>query len=699
MTKAETTNGRVIIFHGGKAGEGKSLLAQNLAAMLGRRGRSRVMLFDLDPQARGEHNLRWGLAVGPTLAELSGNLARFDENTIRGYFPRSRSGVEVAVLAESEPGAMGVASHQILRALELFRMAYDFVVVDGLTGWDSLALNVLDVGDRILLVCSPDLVGLKQEREHVLHYQELKFPAAKIGLILNRADMPGALRPEDMEKALPGHKVLANIPFDLRTTEALNQQRELIAMFPNSPFAKAVKELARRLAEIEPGSVQASPGPDAGIDIKPSGTKPDYGQIKERIHNLVLENSELKALASETIAAPAGQILLREKVEAVVASLMALEVPELTRREAREKLVQEVVDEVLGLGPLENLMRDPEVTEIMVNRREQIYIEKAGKLILSDRHFLSDKQLMTVIERIVAPLGRRIDESQPYVDARLADGSRVNAIIPPLALKGPALTIRKFSQQRLRVDDLIKFGSLNRALAEFLGACVRSRKNIVISGGTGSGKTTLLNIAAAYIPESERIVTVEDTAELNLPQQHVVILETRPANIEGQGAITIRDLVRNCLRMRPDRIVVGECRGGEALDMLQAMNTGHDGSLTTVHANSPHDTITRLETMVLMSGMDLPVRAIREQIAGAVDIIVQQSRLQDGSRKVTRVSEVAGMEDGKIVLKDIFIYKQTGLDQTGRVQGEFKAAGYIPGFVKELATRGIEVRADIFKRK
>ncbi len=699
MTKTETSNGRVIIFHGGKTGEGKSLLAQNLAAMLGRRGRSRVLLFDLDPQARQEHNFRWDLAVGPSLAELSGNLTRFDENTIQGYFPRSRSGVEVAVLAESETGVMGVAGHQVLRAMELFRKAYDFVVVDGLAGWDSLTLSVLDSGDRILLVCSPDLVGLKQEREQVLNYQELKFPASKIGLILNRADMPGALRPEDLEKALPGHKVMAAVPFDLRATEALNQQRELIAMFPNSPFAKAVKKLARRLAEIESGPGQATPVPEAELVIKPTGIKPDYARIKERIHSLVLENTELKALASETVATSAGQVMLREKVEAVVASLMVLEVPELTRREAREKLVQEIVDEVLGLGPLENLIRDPEVTEIMVNRRDQIFMEKAGQLVLSDRHFLSDKQLMTVIERIVAPLGRRIDESQPYVDARLADGSRVNAIIPPLALKGPALTIRKFSQQRLWIDDLIKFGSLNRELAEFLGACVRGRKNIVIAGGTGSGKTTLLNVVAAYIPESERIITVEDAAELNLPQPHVVILETRPANIEGQGAITIRDLVRNCLRMRPDRIVVGECRSGEALDMLQAMNTGHDGSLTTVHANSPRDTIARLETMVLMSGMDLPVRAIREQIAGAVDLIVQQSRLQDGSRKVTRVSEVDGMEDGKIVLKDIFIYKQTGLDQAGRVRGEFKAAGYMPGFIKELAARGIEVRPDIFQRK
>jgi pilus assembly protein CpaF len=376
---------------------------------------------------------------------------------------------------------------------------------------------------------------------------------------------------------------------------------------------------------------------------------------------------------------------------------MALEAPELTRREDREQLVREVVDEALGLGPLEDLIRDPGITEIMVNSKDQVYVERQGRLEPAGKHFLSDKQLMTVIERIVAPLGRRIDESQPYVDARLADGSRVHAIIPPLALKGPTLTIRKFSKQRLVVDDLIRFGSITQDIAAFLGACVRGRKNIVIAGGTGSGKTTLLNIVAAFIPEDERIVTVEDAAELNLPQPHVVTLEARPANIEGKGAVTIRDLVRNCLRMRPDRIVVGECRGGEALDMLQAMNTGHDGSLTTAHANTPKDTIARLETMVLMSGMELPVRAIREQIAAAVQLVVQQSRLQDGSRKVTQVSEVAGLE-GVIVLKDIFIYKQTGVDKNGRVAGEFRATGHAPEFVKDLASRGIDVNPKLFKK-
>ncbi|NTV52135.1 MAG: Flp pilus assembly complex ATPase component TadA, partial [Candidatus Firestonebacteria bacterium] len=669
-------NGRMIVFHGGKPGEGKSLLAQNLAAALTARGRSRVLLLDMDNSGASEHRLRWGLPEGVTLAEITGRLHRFDEQTIRGYFPKARCGVEVAVLAENPVQAMEVTSQQLFKALELFRAAFDFVVVDGLTGWDTLALGVLDAADVVLMVCSPDLVGIKRERQDSLRYQELKFPVQKIGLVINRCTLPEALDAQDLEKSLTGHKVLAAVPYDSHVTEAINNQRELLGIYPNSAFAKAIRELSARVSTSGTGIKTLSSAEllsEAAIHSG-GGVKINRVHIKERIHALLLENPELKVLASEPARTPATQALLREKVEGVVTSLMAQEAPELTDREDREALVREVVDEALGLGPLEDLIRNPEVTEIMVNRRDQIYVEQKGKLTLTAKHFVSDKQLLTVMERIVAPLGRRIDESQPYVDARLADGSRVNAIIPPLALNGPTLTIRKFSKQRLLVSDLIKFGSLNQDMADFLGASVLARKNIVISGGTGSGKTTLLNIISSYIPEDERIVTVEDAAELNLPQPHVVTLEARPANIEGKGAITIRDLVRNCLRMRPDRIVVGECRGGEALDMLQAMNTGHDGSLTTAHANTPRDVIARLETMVLMSGMDLPVRAIREQIAGAVNLVVQQTRLQDGTRKVTQIAEVVGLEEGSIVLKDIFMFKQTGLDKSGKVQGEYKAA-------------------------
>jgi pilus assembly protein CpaF len=362
-------------------------------------------------------------------------------------------------------------------------------------------------------------------------------------------------------------------------------------------------------------------------------------------------------------------------------------------------LLTDVINEALGLGPLEAFLASDEISEIMVNHANQIYIERKGKITLSNKIFSSNQAVLGVIERIVAPIGRRIDESSPLVDARLKDGSRVNAIIPPLALKGPCITIRKFKRDALRIEDLIKYKTLTPQMAEFLEMCVKAHKNIVISGGTGSGKTTTLNIISSFIPESERIVTVEDAAELQLPQDHWVQLESRPPNLEGKGAITIRDLVKNCLRMRPDRIVVGECRSGETLDMLQAMNTGHDGSLTTLHANTPRDALARMETMVLMAGMDLPVKAIREQIASAVHLIVQQTRFSDGTRKVAYITEIAGMEVDIVTLQDIFYFRQDGFTDDGKVRGRYVASGFVPKFYDELQRRGIPVNMGIFREE
>ena len=359
-------------------------------------------------------------------------------------------------------------------------------------------------------------------------------------------------------------------------------------------------------------------------------------------------------------------------------------------------LKKSVFDEIIGLGPLEELIADPTISEIMVNRHDEVFIEQQGRLLRSPVIFTDERAVLGAIERIVAPIGRRIDESSPMVDARLKDGSRVNAVIPPLALKGPSMTVRKFPQHKLRGTDLLTFGSLSPAMLAFLRMAVEHRANIVISGGTGSGKTTLLNVLSDAIPGEERIVTVEDAAELQLSQPNLVALETRPANLEGKGAVTIRELVRNCLRMRPDRIVVGECRGGETLDMLQAMNTGHDGSLTTAHANSPRDCIARLEVMTLMAGLELPVQAIREQICAAVDIIVQQTRFSCGSRRVTHVTEVSGIESGVIQLQDVFVFREAGLDENGKIRGQFVPTSYIPDFYQDLIRRRIAVDTSIF---
>ncbi len=386
---------------------------------------------------------------------------------------------------------------------------------------------------------------------------------------------------------------------------------------------------------------------------------------------------------------------VRQQVEEIFNTILDSENIVLSRSE-RARLFESIAADILGFGPLQELLNDPEISEIMVNGPKKVYVEKRGKIQLTDVTFVDEQHVLRVIDRIVAPLGRRIDESSPMVDARLPDGSRVNAVIRPIALCGPTISIRKFRKEGITIDDLIRFGSLTREMAEFLAACVRASLNIVVSGGTGSGKTTMLNVLSSFIPDDERIITVENAAELQLRQEHVVPLESRPPNVEGKGEISIRDLVINTLRMRPERIVVGECRGGEALEMLQAMNTGHDGSMTTLHANSPRDAIARIETMCLMAGMDLPVRAIREQIASAVNLIVQLARLKDGSRKVIYITEVQGMEGDVVVLSDIFVFEQQGLDERGKIIGQLKPTGIRPRFIDRFEERNIYLPPNIF---
>jgi len=414
--------------------------------------------------------------------------------------------------------------------------------------------------------------------------------------------------------------------------------------------------------------------------------------VKQQIHKELVDRLDIKRLAASRIDREELHARARKTIRDIVSEVSS----KLPKGMKPSVVIKEVYDEALGLGPLEDYLADPAVTEIMVNGPDQVYVEKHGKLVRTESSFMDDDSVLAIIERIVSPIGRRIDESQPYVDARLPDGSRVNAIIHPLSLIGPCITIRKFSKTPFTDQDLIAFGTMTPHIAELANVCVHLRKNIIISGGTGSGKTTLLNVFSAFLPESDRIVTIEDAAELRLEQAHVVRLEARPPNIEGRGAVAIRDLVRNSLRMRPDRIVVGECRGGEALDMLQAMNTGHDGSLTTVHANSPRDVISRLETMVLMAGMDLPVRAIREQIASAIDMIVHESRFSDGTRKVVKVTEVCGLEGDQITMQDIFEYVQSGIDEEGHVLGHFRPTGAVPTFLHEIHSRGMTINQKMF---
>ena len=421
-----------------------------------------------------------------------------------------------------------------------------------------------------------------------------------------------------------------------------------------------------------------------------------YQQVKKLIHQRIVEEmspEEQRVLSAVHQDVGRVEMVINNYIQEVLE-----ENPFAIGRGDRSKLVSDIKDEMLGLGPLEVLRKDETITEIMINGPKQIFVEKLGKLTLSSVQFHDDDHLMNIIERILSPLGRRIDESSPLVDARLDDGSRVNIIIPPLSLVGPCVTIRKFSKKPLTVENLINFGTLSREMADFLKACVKARLNILVSGGTGSGKSTTLNVLSSFIPENERIVTIEDASEIQLQQEHVVTLESRPPNIAGKGAITIRDLVKNALRMRPDRIIVGEVRAGEALDMLQAMNTGHDGSLTTAHANTPRDALRRMETMVLMAGFELPVRAIREQVASAIDLIIQQSRIKDGSRKITYITEIQGMEGDTVTTQDLFKYEHERMDENGKSVGRFVSSGLQPAFLDKFTVNGVEIPA-VFKNE
>ena len=564
------------------------------------------------------------------------------------------------------------------------------------------------------------LDGWRIGKEHARLYRTpagvlLQDLGAYAGLFVNGE------RVESQYGPLAASDVVAIGPYKLRVLNSVPEAPPVQAAAPGSRSSaapernrlageqlRASRQLAEQAAQAVQAAEAAQPPAAARADgvVKPfsvvPGTDPRRKELefewRKRIHAKLLDTMDLRRHDVSSMS----DDQLRTESAAVIRTILREMEADLPRELDRDVLSRQVLDEAVGLGPLEELLADESVSEIMVNRYDEIYIERSGRLQRHALTFTGDRAVLGVIERIVAPLGRRIDESSPMVDARLKDGSRVNAIIPPLALKGPALTIRKFATRRLTSQDLVDFGALSPAMAAFLQICVESRKNIIVSGGTGSGKTTLLNILSNFIPSGERIITVEDAAELKLHHEHLISLESRPPNVEGKGGVPIRDLVKNTLRMRPDRIVVGECRGAEALDMLQAMNTGHEGSLTTLHANTPRDGLARLETMVLMAGMDLPLTAIREQIASAVDVVVQQSRFACGSRKVTSITELTGMESGKIQIQEIFKFVSQGYgnpDQHGfkKVQGHFTGCDMVPNFYEELRAVGGDLDMNIFK--
>ncbi|HLD40829.1 MAG TPA: ATPase, T2SS/T4P/T4SS family [Candidatus Omnitrophota bacterium] len=711
---------KFIVLFSTKGGVGKTLLSVNLAVSLSRESQKRVCLVDFDLQAPMDMARMLDLQPAKSLADVPAE-KEIKEPEINSLIVRHTSGIDFLPAALRPNQSPYIEKKIISAALSGLEVKYDYVVVDAGRAFSDNFISVLGFSNLILMVVTPDILSIYQTKWALDVLQSLHFPLKMIKFILNRSDSLGGFAWQEVKSNLPA-EILINIPSEGRAVGlSVNRRLAVVLDNPKSRFSQAVTKLTQELLKgekdlflkrIELDKLElAKEAPreykefwriyglmDAQA-VEAEAKVDELVELKRRVHKRLIEELNLRNLdLSFTDTAKVKEI--REKTEKSIANSLAEESGALLSSfEVRKHLIKEIADEALGLGPLEDLIDDPEISDIMVNNKDQIYVERQGKLELTSKRFISNEQVRQVIERIIAPLGRRIDESSPMVDARLSDGSRVNAIVSPLSLGGPMLTIRKFSRDIFTTDALMKFGSLNSEMAEFLKACVVSRKNIIVSGGTGSGKTTVLNVLSAFIPSNERIITIEDAAELKLSQEHWGRLESRPQNIEGKGAITIRDLFRNTLRMRPDRVIIGECRGAETLDMLQAMNTGHDGSMTTVHANSTQDVLARLDSMILMTGPELPVRAIREMIASAVDIIVHTARLSDGSRKVTQITQITGMKDEMhIGLQDIFSFRQTGIDSQGKVLGGFEPTGVIPTFIEDIRVRGIKLSDDIFKK-
>jgi septum site-determining protein MinD len=700
--------GHIIVVIGGKGGVGKSQFAANLAFAFSMENRQKTLLLDFDQKACGDQNLITGMRSKKNILQLSTFAENLDQRSIMTFVGQHKLGVHFIGMPTDSAAAEQIDVEGLGKSLKAVTNIYPLTIIDAGSELNDLAVKALEYATMITIVVTPDLLAVNQSRRLYSDLQTMLFPKEMIQVIVNQFQKGHPVTTDTIGKQI-GRPVFSLVPKDDQgCIRGLSSSSPVITISKNSPLAQGVVDTVRRmkqkniLAQLarlkKPDNVGAKP-----IDAKVSKTKGGRNprvELKSRIHKALVEEIDMKKHDSKDEKA---QIILREKTKKKVIEILDKEdtktVLTSNSREEKNKLVKEILDEALGLGPLEDLLSDKSVSEIMVIGPDKIYYEQNGKNKRSEITFTNDRQVLNVIERIVSAVGRRIDEKTPYVDARLHDGSRVHAIIKPCALDGGTITIRKFPEERITYKQLVGWGSITDNMAHFLRVSVENHRNIVVSGGTGSGKTTLINVLGSFIPSSERIITCEDSAELNFPQEHVVRLETKPASLEGDGAVDIRCLVKQTLRMKPDRIVVGECRGGETLDMLQAMNTGHDGSMTTVHSNTPRDCISRLETLVQYAGAGISPDAIKKMIASAVHMIVQQSRLDDGSRKITYITEVAGMQGDMITLQDIFKYEQTAIGKGGKIEGKFVSTGFIPKFIEKIEKKGVTIPRGLFSNE
>lgn len=720
---------RVIPIFSNKGGVGKTFVAVNLATTLALSKR-KVLLLDLDLQAGHDMAINLNVAPEQSLAHLLPEMKKSEQltvETIKKFLIPHSSGFDFLTAITDPQQINTIQPADIKTFLNKINVHYDFIIVDLGVSFNELVITVLDNSDAILLLATPDVLAVYQLAWCIKTLQEMHFSLKTVKLVLNRAESQGGVGWKEVRAALD-IDIIGRIPSDGKAVgKAIEMGIPAVEENPRGTIADAFKKLAAELfrkdlylpksetkkRDMQSEKIEALAAQDAIVDFKEGETNaspppkddlfnnPDYTKIKISIQKKLIDRLEMNSLTPEHFTDPKKAQELRESAKQLINTILLEEGGKYASSlEIRTRTVNEIVKETFGLGILEEIMEDPNIEEVMVNGSQEIYIEKKGEITLTEYKFISDQHLRAIINRIIAPLGRRLDESSPMVDARLQDGSRFNAIIPPVSLSGPCVTIRKFAAEKLTVDHIVyKFNTLSEQMKDFLHACVLGRMNIIIAGGTGSGKTTLLNVLSEFIPDGERIITIEDAAELSLQKEHWGRLEARPANVEGVGEISVRDLFVNTLRMRPDRIVIGECRGPEVLDMLQAMNTGHDGSMTSLHANSARDVLIRMSSMILLSGIELPMRAINEMISSAINIIVHMARYTDGTRKVTGISEIVGLgDDNELDLKEIFFFNQTGRDDSGIIQGQFQNSNYVPKCADELIKKGVKIDLAMFKQ-